>query len=322
MLSKTFQFGQIIENTEPFNNEKLKVLIDIGKKVALKAPISTEKIIDILSKVGSVWMDTESLSHQKVRANLKNSGMGSSSIDLFFNEIIKFFSKSSLEKRWQVAIGNKNVSPVGLVLHVGATNTLVAGLDGLMDGLLAGNVNFYKLPAWDGGVPGIFIESIFAADEEKLLVNRLAAFYWKGGDKELESLFKTSMDRIIVWGGIDAIMSWKNNLGYSAQLISHGPKYGFGVLTEAGLAEGDLKSICKKIVLDASYWDQKACNSLQTLFIEDKITGEKLNQFLDCLQKTFQETYIDAPPVRSSNDYVDILNAREFIKLGASRDFS
>ena len=82
-----------------------------------------------------------------------------------------FFSKSSLEKRWQVAIGSKNVSPVGLVLHVGATNTLVAGLDGLMDGLLSGNVNFYKLPTMDGGVPGIFIESIFEADVEYILIN-------------------------------------------------------------------------------------------------------------------------------------------------------
>lgn len=314
MLNKTFQFGRAIERDSVVNAEHLKVLIEAGKKAALTPPPATEAIIAILVRVGTIWMDSNSPSHLKIRAQLIHSGIVSSSIDLFFNEIGKFFSKAALEQRWQLAIGSRQVAPVGLVLHIGATNTLVSGLDGLVDGLLSGNVNFYKFSTPDGGVPGIFIDSLFAADSDRVLVTRLAAFWWKGGDQEIEALFKASVDRIIVWGGVDAVMSWKTDLGYSARLISHGPKYGIGVLTAAGLEDAQLDTLCKNIVMDVSMWDQKACNSLQALFIEDKITGQQLARFLACLKTKFQEIYDDAPPVRSTDDYVDILNARELIK--------
>jgi hypothetical protein len=314
MLNKTFQFGKIIECATPINATDLNTLIDTGKRAALIAPPSLEKIIAILASLGANWMDVKSPANALIQSHLVNAGIVSSSIELFFNEIAKFFSKEALEQRWRNAIGNRSAAPVGIVLHIGATNTLVAGLDGLVDGLLSGNVNFYKFSSPDGGIPGIFIDSLFAADEEKILVSRLAAFWWKGGEKDIEALFKANVDRIIVWGGVDAVMSWKTDLGYSAQVLSHGPKYGIGVLTTAGLQGAALEVLCKNIVMDVSMWDQKACNSLQALFVEDKIPAEQLQMFLDCLKLTFQAVYDDAPPVRTTDDYVDILSARELIK--------
>lgn len=314
MINKTFQFGKLIESSKPVNALELKSLIDTGKRMALQTPPPLEKIIAILARLGANWMDSKSPAHAQIQSHLVNAGIVSSSIELFFNEIAKFFSKEALEQRWKNAIGNRSVAPAGIVLHIGATNTLVAGLDGLVDGLLTGNVNFYKFSSPDGGVPGVFIDSLFAADEEKILVTRLAAFCWKGGDKDIETLFKAHVDRIIVWGGVDAVMSWKTDLGYSAQVVSHGPKYGIGVLTEAGLQGAALEVLCKNIVMDVSMWDQKACNSLQALFIEDKIPPQQLQAFLDCLKATFQAVYDDAPPVRATDDYVDILSARELIK--------
>lgn len=314
MLNKSFQFAQMRDSSVPISPSELKNLLEIGKNQALSMPPSLEKIIDILAKLGRLWSDETSIFHTRIVKHLEHSGIVSSSIALFFKESARFFSKETLQQRWQSAIGDKLVYPVGLVLHIGATNTLVSGLDGLVDGLLSGNVNFFKFSTADGGVPGIFIESLFEADVDKVLVSRLVAFFWKGGDKEIEILFKNSVDRIIVWGGMDAVMSWRTDLGYAAKILSHGPKYGIGVLTAAGLKDAQLESLCKNIVMDVSMWDQKACNNLQALFVENKIPAQQFERFLHCLHATFQSVYDDAPAVRSSDDYVDIINAREDIK--------
>ncbi|MFZ3228898.1 MAG: acyl-CoA reductase [Pseudobdellovibrio sp.] len=314
MLNKTFQFGQIVNLEQPLDSVDLKKLLQTGKKQLLKTPPKVDQVIEILVRVGTIWMNTESSVHLRIKEQLKAAGIIGSSVDLFFNEALKFFSKIVLEQRWEKALGNKNTNPVGMVLHVGATNTLVAGLDGLIDGLLAGNINFYKFSTADGGIAGMLFESILAVDIDKIIAKRLVAFWWKGGDKKIESIFKANMDVIIVWGGVDAIMSWKANLGFSARIISHGPKCGIGILTAAGLKESSLEELCKNIVMDVSMWDQKACNNLQTLFIEEAISKEILNSFFECLQFTFQKIYDDAVPVRTADEYIDIMNARELIK--------
>ncbi|WP_157984348.1 acyl-CoA reductase [Undibacterium parvum] len=314
MLNKSFQFGRMLNSSAPIHANDLQSLLETGKTLALSPPPSLDKTIDILARLGKLWSDESNIFHKRILAHLENSGIVGSSIILFFNECAQFFSRPTLEQRWQAAIGNKLVCPVGLVLHIGATNTLVSGLDGLVDGLLSGNINFYKFSSADGGVPGIFLESLLDADVDQVLVTRLVAFCWKGGDKEIEILFKNSVDRIIVWGGMDAVMSWRADLGYTARILSHGPKYGIGVLTAAGLKDAQLESLCKNIVMDVSMWDQKACNNLQALFVESKISNQQFERFLDCLHASFQSVYADAPAMRSSDDYVDIINAREDIK--------
>lgn len=313
-IYRSFQFGRIVDLRAALSAEDLQGLIAQARQIALTVPPSVAQVIDVLARLGTDWTDTGSRAHALICSYLSNAGIAGSSVGLFFSEIGKIFSKNVLQQRWQRAIGNHTVAPVGLVLHIGATNTLVSGIDGLVDGLLSGNVNFYKFSTPDGGFPGLFITSLLAADLDQILAVRLAAFWWKGGDPDIETLFKASVDRVIVWGGADAVINWHTGLAYSARLLSHGPKYGIGVLTTAGLQQSELKRLCKNIVMDVSNWDQKACNNLQAVFVEDSIPGPQWERFLECLYATFQEVFYDALPVRSTDDYVDIVSARELIK--------
>jgi hypothetical protein len=72
----------------------------------------------------------------------------------------------------------------------------------------------------------------------------------------------------IAWGGqaaVDAIMGLRKR--FSTADVIHGPKYSYAVISREGL-KGDITRLCQKLAVDASVFDQEACSSPHTVFVE------------------------------------------------------
>ena len=61
-------------------------------------------------------------------------------------------------------------------------------------------------------------------DREGAIYPRLSVLWWRGGDERIENVFKKHMDRIVFWGGGEALKNWEKDLGKSVTLVRHGPK--------------------------------------------------------------------------------------------------
>jgi len=120
------------------------------------------------------------------------------------------------------------------------------------------------------------------------------------------------MDRIVFWGGGEALASWQKGIGPSTILIPHGPKMSFGVISKAGLASSQLPELAARIGFDIAAWEQRACNCPQIPLIEESVSDDELTSFGRALGESLEALNERFPPAkRTSDECVEILKARE-----------
>jgi phenylacetate-coenzyme A ligase PaaK-like adenylate-forming protein len=164
--------------------------------------------------------------------------------------------------------------PRGTLLHVSAGNVFLGCVDSLVMGLVTKNVNVLKLSRADPFFPLLFVETLAAHDPDRRVADLVAVVPWKGGDAAVESVFKEEADTIVVWGGEESVKSWRDGLALSTRLVEYGPKLSGAVVTRRGMAGADMARLGAGIARDVAMWDQAACSSPQTLYVEDLDGGE------------------------------------------------
>ncbi|MCX5666885.1 MAG: hypothetical protein NTY34_01020 [Candidatus Omnitrophica bacterium] len=327
---KQFINGKIVDSEKPFSPAEMTELIKRGRRINLSVdPPRQEQIVAFFSRLFNMWSDLSGRFRRAASDILgKNSGIGPSSIELVLNEFPKFFSPENIVKKIEGELGSARIQdepvfqkttntrlivrPAGLVLHVVAGNVFLMAVESLIDGIIARNVNYLKMSSDESEFPMIFAQSMMECDTEEIVCKRISLLWWQGGDEAIENIFKQLMDRIVFWGGYEALSNWKKNLGPETIIVQHGPKVSFGVVSMAGLDISRLDELTDRIAMDMSIWEQKACNCPQMLFIENTIPGDRINMFIDSLSEALKKMNTLMPPDgRSGDDYVEVLRARE-----------
>src|SRR5262249_53792296 len=126
-----------------------------------------------------------------------------------------------------------------------------------------------KLSRSDPYFPLAFARSIADHDPAGQVTRSLAIVSWKGGDETVESTFKQGVDTIMVWGGEEAVRSWRTGLGLGTRLVEYGPKLSGAVLTRKSLIGPQLGRHAAGLARDVAMWDQAACSSPQTVYVQD-----------------------------------------------------
>lgn len=312
MSYKIFKTGHTYLQSEPYSAVELKKeLENVKARYFLEEVVAPDQAIEVLGRIAALMESSSFLATQMVSC-FDNAGLSKFDQSYLIRTLRAYLLPSNLRARWKRAFGvDGNISPAGFVAHIGASNTILGGLDGLIDGIISGNFNILKLPKPDGGLPGLLVEALFSVDTTNVLKGNIFAFWWKGGDKSIELTLKQYLDRVVIWGGQEAVLSWKRDLAMQTQAIIHGPKYGVGVITKDGLDSAKLPELAESLAWDISRWDQRACNSIQGLFVESKVPGDQLNQFLKILGNQLDAMANTMPPIRDNDDCVEILKARE-----------
>lgn len=337
-----------IKNTYIFGVETSKEswTLDEIKKLGEQAQSKREKIfsvprdyiISVLSKAGRYFADKKSPYYIAAYKHLSETvSFSGPMIEETLKIIPSLLSRSELSKRMNLEMffpyaldtamerhgydGLLRAFPKGVALHIGAGNVFLGILDSMLLGLLTKNVNVVKLSSSGSNFLNIFAAALKQADEKKLIYDSIAILNWGGGRKELEKEIVSSSNVVFVWGGAEAVESYKKIAPLSVKVEGFGPKTSFGILFENYLSREGFEKTAEKIVKDCSMWDQSACSNMHTLYLlasgpSCEKTAVKL---LGALEKAFASFQEKLPQGRLTPDEeAEITRHRQLAKVDKS----
>jgi len=307
------------------------------KEAARKIPL--DKILDVLDRTGRLFADRRGPWRRAAYAHLKETvSFSPEIIEATLDMLAPALGKAELKKRLKLELGVPEAldgcSPVdgynglvaalprGVALHVGAGNVFLGVVDSLVMGLLTKNVNIVKTAASGSRFAVLFSEALKACDTEKILCGNIAVLRWKGGDAEFERVMLQGCDAVLVWGGEQAVASYKKLAPAHVRVAAFGPKISFAVVTEQGLAEKGMERVARDMAHDTCLWDQAACACPQALYFaipDRKKARAALKEFLKAAPAAFEREQKLLPQGRLSPDeMVEITKARELAKVDAA----
>ncbi|HAH31287.1 MAG TPA: hypothetical protein DCL44_03120 [Elusimicrobia bacterium] len=213
--------------------------------------------------------------------------------------------------------------PKGVVLHVGAGNVFLGILDSMVIGFLTKNVNIVKLSSSGSNFINLFMDALKEVDQKEILAKCAAIVSWKGGSQELEEAALKNVNAVFVWGGYDAVQSYRKIAPIDVRVEGFGPKTSVGVVFESCVDNEGMGEVARRAALDASLWDQAACSSLHTLYIIAPAKRHKAlaASFLKEAKKYFARLASDLPQGSLSPDeQVEITRARGLACADAAMD--
>ncbi len=256
--------------------------------------LSIASILNLFSDVRYLWQE-EGEYYQKAKNKVRKEDLESLK---FIEQLCK---RESLEQRLKSDFRKKEAldefvtqedylakiyyAPVGNLLHITAGNIFLGAIDSMIMGLLTKNKNWVKLSSHCYDVPLLFFESLLAVDHKNFIRDHLKLIQWEGRDELIQKNLVQKMNAVMVWGGEEAIESYRSSCLKQTRFIEHGPKISFYVITEEGLKKQD--NIFDKIALDICLWDQSACASPQNIFLERSINKKEfITQLAQALAKS------------------------------------
>ncbi|MGE5706868.1 MAG: acyl-CoA reductase, partial [Bacteroidota bacterium] len=292
-----YLFGE--ETSQPLDRDRLLALLHQARENKAKLrdyPLS--KILRALHEAGKKWADPHYQGRIEALAKLPDLiGFSREMVEKGLDYLAASLEHDGLLEDLTLQLGNPEfldrfvydqkydgllrAEPHGLLLHVSAGNVFVGAALHIVQGLLTKNVNLIKLSSADPVFPVLVARSVVEADP--FLKHGLALMHWKGGDSEIEGMLKQSVDAISVFGGEEAVESYRHGLAPHVELFRHGPKVGLALVGKEALWDQDLAD---RLVHDAVMWDQNACSSPQLLYLE----GEEKNakDFIPLLAEAFR----------------------------------
>ena len=258
-----------------------KYLKQRGRESLKKIPI--EKIIDVIDKASTLWMEKKFLqrtrcidgltkilpfSRQMIELSLDEE-MGSSlkaHLELALKnefgkrEFLDGFSYNSFSKGYTYCKGPE--------LTGGIFSANIPGLPHLtvIRALLVKSPCLGRLSQIEPLFLPLYMETVAGIDRD--IGNALACLYFPHEDRALLEAFYNSIDFLIAYGGIESINQIKEDIPKNLKAIFHEHKLGFGVIDRTYLASDKVKGLAMDVAFDATIFDQFACLAPHIYFLE------------------------------------------------------
>jgi len=329
MSHNHYIFGEFRKSKDPLSIRDLRDISAYAERqLGRIQDVPIEKIIEILDLLAENWLDPE---YEYRNLALKKMpeivGYSQEMTTIALDSLFENMRRQNLQKILRGHLGKYSfldkfeynptydgyfkAQPLGVVLHVSPGNVFVGGPDSLMYGFLSKNVNLLKISSRDTFFPFLFARSLKEIDEKKYLCNSFCILQFPGGDENIEREMKKYCDGIVVIGGEDAVKSYRRDLPLGTRLVEYGPKYSFSIITAEGFNEMDEDEIYKRCAVDVAMWEQKACSSPQTIYVEKSV----IDRFMEGFPRYMELVGDRLPPGDISFDEkVEILRARELGK--------
>lgn len=217
---------------------------------------------------------------------------------VYLKNLSDFFSKGNFSEKLKISFrGNYNVldefldmgdrnflfhcQPRGLTCHWLAGNVPVLGLFSVFFCLATKNVCLVKASISGYRELTDLLDTLNEVKTGKIDGNdfskSVAVLLIENDDKEGHEKLSSLADVRIAWGGVDAvnaIMRLKKSL--FCEDIIFGPKYSYALIDKESLKK-DFKGLAQKLAVDVSVFDQYACSSPHTVFVQEDTEGEAEN---------------------------------------------
>ena len=170
------------------------------------------------------------------------------------------------------------------LIHVLPGNSPGMGIQSIAQSALVKAVNLFKMPSADPFSTVAFLRTMADIEPDHPLVRSMSAVYWRGGDDEVErTLYRPQyFDKIVAWGGGDAINNVVQYLGPGFQLVSFDPKTSISMVGREAFASDDtLAEVAERNAVDVSILNQEACVASRFTFLE--ATPEQADRYCERL---------------------------------------
>lgn len=157
------------------------------------------------------------------------------------------------------------------LIHVLPGNSPAMGIQSIAQGALVKAVNLFKMPSADPFSTVAFLRTMADVDPNHPVVQSMSAIYWRGGDEKVERILYRPQyfDKLVAWGGGDAISNVMKYIGPGFQLVSFDPKTSISMVgREAFASDEALAEAAELNARDVSILNQEACVCSRFTFIE------------------------------------------------------
>jgi Acyl-CoA reductase (LuxC) len=186
------------------------------------------------------------------------------------------------------------------LIHVLPGNSPGVAIKSIAQGALVKAVNLFKMSSADPFYTVAILRTMAAIDPTHPIVRSMSAVYWRGGDAAVENIFYRPQyfDKIVAWGGGDAINNVVKYLGPGLQLVSFDPKTSISMIGHEALeSEEAMERVADAAAADLMMLNQEACAASRYQFVEGP--EDKVDQFCAKFQRSIAERAAVSGDIRS-----------------------
>lgn len=172
------------------------------------------------------------------------------------------------------------------MVHMLAGNSPTGCVSSIAQGALVKAINLFKMPSSDPFTCVAVLRTMAEVDPDHPVVRSMSAVYWRGGDTRIEgTLYRPQyFDKIVAWGGGDAINNVIKYVGPGLQLVSFDPKTSISMIGAEGVTGTDIiEEVAELAAQDVTVFNQEACLASRFIFIEGDSQG--IEAFCAALQQ-------------------------------------
>ncbi len=174
------------------------------------------------------------------------------------------------------------------LIHVLPGNSPGVAVKSVAQGAMVKAVNLFKMSSSDPFTMVAILRIMAEIDPGHPIVQSMSAVYWRGGDDTVERVLYRPhyFDKIVAWGGGDAINNVVKYLGPGFQLVSFDPKTSISMVGREAFASNEtLAQVADLASTDVMTLNQEACVASRFLFVEgDQTQADRFSQKLhECI---------------------------------------
>lgn len=166
------------------------------------------------------------------------------------------------------------------LIHVMPGNSPGVAVKSIAHGALVKGVNLFKMASSDPFTTVAILRTMAAIDPSHPIVASMSAVYWRGGDAAVERILYRPQyfDKIVAWGGGDAIDNVIKYLGPGLQLVSFDPKTSISMVGQEAFASPEATEEAARLAAtDVMTLNQEACVASRFQFVEG--SQEQVDRF-------------------------------------------
>lgn len=289
---RTFAFGEWVQTEDALTAGDARAIRDRAAAEALRLAPPEDRVLEILERLRRKWEPGTARYRLALERLPALTGFSPEMIALGLRELGAMLSRDALRRKTDSELGSAapgrggryahatrsfyQYRPLGVVLHVLSGNVFLVGPGALIEGLLTGNVNILKMPSAETFFMPLFVESLLEADSSGEVARRLAVVRFGSGAREVQEIFKSSSDGIVIWGGEEAVRAYRDGLPARTRVVVYGPKLSFAVVTAEGAGRAGVPAAAEALAFELAIWDQNACTAPQVCYVEGEALAREL----------------------------------------------
>ncbi len=191
---------------------------------------------------------------------------------------------------WEDGRARLRAFPLGVVGHWPAGNVEIQPILSLTCALLGGNGCLVRVPSRLVRITRRVMEKLQEVDRTELLTERVFMASFDHARMDLQEAMAQAVDGAMIWGSAEAVSQVRGlPFPHWARVVVFGPRLSAAAMdAETWGNRTEPSSWCRRIARDVWQFDQQACSSPQTLFLE-RGDGCDPDEFVEDLKQAFQE---------------------------------